>query len=191
MGIDLSMVDVETLGTEDHHVIWSVTAIRVGDLDPRSGFQQRRDQLWTIEVSDAELVVAQPEALRINRFYELYDRKDATERHEAAWEIAKFTAGSQLVAINPTFDIKKMEKFLKSESVTPAWYYEPIDVKNVAMGTLIGRKRVPTNEYDPPWSTDKTAELLGLDIADYDRHTSSGDALLCLNMYLACYGIAA
>lgn len=190
MDIALSMIDVESTGTEDHHVIWSATVIKVEDFDPRVGFLQRKDRLWTIEVSDEELRMAQPEALRINRFYELYDRKDTEDRNQAAWEIAQFTAGTQLVAINPTFDIKKTEKFLQSEDVTPAWYYEPIDVKNMAMGTLIGRKRVPTNEYDPPWSTAKTAELMGLDINDYDRHTSSGDALLCLNLYLACYGLA-
>ena len=143
-----------------------------------------------IKVPPRSLATADSQALRMNAFYDLYDESSAAECRDVAESIAGTTSGTVVAGINPMFDIVRLETMMRRERFAPAWYYEPIDVKNVAAGTLIGRKRVPTDQYDPPWSTTQIADWMGLDLGKYDRHTSWGDAQLARDLWLASYGIA-
>lgn len=190
MDMNISFIDIETLGLDPMiHVPWSVTVLKGINFVAGEGFSDQLKETWTIKVPPKLLAMADSEALRINSFYDLYDEESAVDADVVSESIVGTTAGTIVAGINPMFDIVRLDKMIRDNQFAPAWYYEPIDVKGVAVGTLVGRKRVPTDQYDPPWSTTEVAVMMGLDLGKYDRHTSWGDAQLARDLWLTSYGI--
>lgn len=164
-------VDCETTGLDPgRHEIWELALIVDGE-----------EHVWTMDV---DLSKADPDALRVGRYYEREREREASIPFEVATEVWYLTTNRALVGINPAFDAAFLTRFLRSHGCVPKWHYHVIDVKALAKGWLLGRHpKVPGT--NPPWSTDDLARGLHLDPEGFDRHTALGDARLAKAMYEA------
>jgi hypothetical protein len=91
---------------------------------------------------------------------------------EAAREIREFTADAIIIGCNPGFDLERLDKLLQRNRMQPAWHYHPVDSASVAIGYLYARGTLP---YNNEWKSDNLSALIGVNSADYDRHTAMGD----------------
>jgi hypothetical protein len=92
---------------------------------------------------------------------------------EAAAEIARITAGTVLIGINPSFDADMLTAALRDQGECGAWQHRHQDARVFAAGALTGRG---ITLGPPPWSTEPIATALRLDLAAYELHTAMGDA---------------
>lgn len=60
--------------------------------------------------------------------------------------------------------------------VEPQWHYHPKDISSLVEGFLAAQGRLP----DPPYKSDALSKALGIDPAEYARHTAMGDVLWTL-----------
>src|SRR5690606_40616616 len=98
------------------------------------------EHVWRVSV---DLSNADPDALRVSRYYErlwFSERKTlASTPFEVAAQVCYLTCNRTLVGINPAFDAAFLTRFLRRRGYVPAWHYHVIDVKAVAAGWLMGR----------------------------------------------------
>jgi hypothetical protein len=150
-------VDTETTGLLPHHDVFEIAMIKGGE----------EVVLWL----PADLSKADPDALRINRFYDR--QKEGHERHgvkgeEGAWRIAEFTSGCTLAGIVPSFDVNMVNGFLLKFGLRPAWNYWMRDVVTFAAGALGLRGKTNSRIV---------SEALGVALPGPDEvHTALGDA---------------
>jgi len=150
-------VDTETTGLLAHHDVFEIAMIK-GD---------EEIILWL----PADLSKADPDALRINRFYER--QKEGYEKHgtkgeEGAWKIAEFTSGCTLAGVVPSFDVNMTSGFLLKYGLKPAWNYWMRDVVTFAAGALGLRGKT---------NSKIVSETLGVAMPDNSEvHTALGDA---------------
>jgi DNA polymerase III alpha subunit (gram-positive type) len=164
--------DVETLGLESQiHDTFEVGMHKV--------FPDGREEdllLWL----PAEIKNAQPDALRINRFYERQEecyKKYGVEGKDGAWKIARFSSGCMLAGCRIHFDEDMIRAYLLKYDLKPAWGIYTMDVTVFAAGALglTGR-----------FSAKRVAELLKVEMpSDDERHTAMGDARLAKRIHQA------
>lgn len=128
----------------------------------------------------AELKNAQPDALRINKFYERQEdcyKKYGVKGDEGAWKIAKFSSGCVLAGCRIHFDEDMIKAFMAKYGLKPAWEVYTTDVTVFAAGALGLKGR---------FSAKRVAELLGVTMpSDEERHTAMGDAKLAKRIHQA------
>lgn len=106
-----------------------------------------------------------------------YDFRHALTRTEAAELVATIVEGGATVSgSNPAFDMERLGDLLGACGVTPGWYYHPKDIPNVVEGFLLARGELPAS----PLKSDALSLALGVDPADFARHTAMGDVEWCL-----------
>lgn len=151
-------IDLETTGLDPaQHEIWEVGLIVDG-----------QECEWQLPVN---LAKADPGALRVNRYYERnVGRRELADQPSAgavAAEVARLSAGRHLVGAVPSFDAAFLAPFLRSHGQCHAWHYHLVDVEALIAGKI---------GMPPPWNSNELSQKVGVDPAQFDRHTALGDA---------------
>lgn len=204
-------LDTETTGVQPDRLAWEVAMIRRdGDCQDEITF------MVDIDLSDAD-----PFGLRVGRFYERHpygmylsgrvpdpfvavkDDDQFLRPRDAAEAVARWTHGAHIVGAVPNFDTEVLGRLLRAEKLLPAWHYHLVDVENLAVGYLAGRRaewvaatdepgsQSPWPLTPPPWSSEDLSRLCGVEPAGPDeRHTALGDARWAMRLYDAITGAA-
>lgn len=153
MNATIVALDLETTGLDrDRHHIWEIGAIVRGHRNPTL------DGEWHIMMRP-NLADADPQALRIGRYYERATpylggaaataidyviaaphgtaTQDAHRTTIARW-LAQILDGATIVGANPAFDAAFMARFLRSHGQAPTWHHHLVDVAALAAGYLVG-----------------------------------------------------
>lgn len=203
----ICVVDTETTGVHPGRKVWEVAMIRRDD-------HGEQETSFMVQV---DLAAADPFGLSVGRFYERHplgrflsgatmdESEDdrAVSPAQAAEKVALWTHGAHIVGAVPNFDTEVLGTLLREHGLIPAWHYHLIDVENLAVGFLAGRRfewRSSTGEGEPdsanpwpavlpPWNSDELSALVGVEPAsEKDRHTALGDARWCLRLWDAITG---
>ena len=215
MAAPLCFIDTETTGIHPGRQVWEIAMIR-------------RDDIGQHEASffvDVDLSNADPFGLSIGRFYDRHPMgralcviddvgEDSISRADAANRVAMWTHAAHLVGAIPNFDAETLDLLLRDHGLIPAWHYHLIDVENLAVGWLQGRRarqneifdgypiendgaqapglvrwNEPLKESTPPWKSDDLSRACGVEPpSDEERHTALGDARWALRLYNAITG---
>jgi DNA polymerase III epsilon subunit-like protein len=110
--------------------------------------------------------------------------------------LALWLSGTTIVAANPTFDAGFLAAFLRRHGHAPTWHYRLRDIGSMAYGWLQGRAAgaqflaepgsdaardhpdIPSAVPPVDASTDDFARALGIDVAQFERHSALGDCRL-------------
>lgn len=110
-------------------------------------------------------------------------------------DVVDLTLGAHLVGAVPDFDAYRVQRLLRSFGMLPAWHYHLVDVENLIVGYLRGRRsfaeqfgmKVPEDapaDLSPPWRSSDLSRWVGVDMPnDEDRHTALGDARWAKRIY--------
>lgn len=158
-------VDVETTGLDpDRHEVWEIAIMTRG--------KSPGDGLFSWQV-DADLGLADPAALRVNRYYERAER-EPEYAPDVAYQLANWTRGAYLAAANPAFDAAFLARFLRRNGQCPMWHHRLICVESMAMAAL----GVLT-----PMGLRDSADALDVEYNADDLHTAAGDVRLARDVY--------
>jgi DNA polymerase III epsilon subunit-like protein len=161
--VSVVFCDTETTGLDpDWHEIWEVGLISADG----SEFE------WQLAV---DLGHADARALEISGYYKrrsraLEDAQDFASRFE------ELTRHKHLAGNVISFDEERLRKLLRANGACPGWHYHLVDIEALAAGKL-GLK--------PPWDSEALSLALGVDPADYDRHSALEDARWAKAIYEA------
>jgi hypothetical protein len=121
-------------------------------------------------------------------------------------EFVRLTRGLHLAGAVVSFDAERLWMLLRDYHQCPMWHYHLIDVEAMAVGFIRGRAqgiaaagditRFPSSvtalkNVTPPWRSDDLSLAVGVDPANFDRHTALGDARWAQAIYEAVMGDAA
>lgn len=165
---DIVFLDTETLGLHPDAPIWEFAAVRrpgpAGQHSIDIDFILRHDDLdcgWLEEL---------PEPFAAD-YRARYDWTTAAREPLAVKTIHQFTRDAHIIGANPSFDTERLAKLLRRHNIEPAWHYHLIDIENVIVGYLAAQHRLPVL----PYKSDELSAAIGIDAADYARHTAAGD----------------
>lgn len=177
--VPLCFLDTETTGLDPHtRVPWEVALIR---REP-SGYERRL--VFQIELTNRELANADPESFEINGFHERYDTLEAFSKRSAAAFITEYTDEAHLIGMVPDFDALGLQYVLGYAGLKPRWYYQYLDVDNIAYGYYLAKGK----QLLLPVDTDWVLEDLGVENDPDVRHTAMGDADLTARFFDALHG---
>lgn len=175
----LAFVDTETTGLDPiRHAVWEIAVIR------REDDGTETEHLWQIRPTKAELRVAEPKALEINRYYERIAVPDGApaanmlahggpapmDYLDAARDIFQALDGGVLIASNPHFDASFLHRLLQTGR-TP-WHYRPYDIVQLAAMKIGAEAAGPL-----PWDSKALSRAVGVEPpAKGEAHTALGDA---------------
>jgi hypothetical protein len=112
---------------------------------------------------------------------------DTVSPAEAAYTIAGlFHDRPHVVGAVPNFDTERLAKLLTDHGHKPGWHYHLIDVENLAVGYLHGRRGERTIPL--PWDSDALSRACGVEPPTDARHTAMGDADWAMALYDAITG---
>jgi DNA polymerase III epsilon subunit-like protein len=201
----IAFVDTETTGLDpQRHEVWEVAIIlRRDDVDT--------EHLWQIRPPEGHLRhIAQPDALKINRYYERIAVPHGAEAADllhpegphpltvigAATGIAEVLTGAVLVGSNPGFDAAFLRRFLGLGE--PPWHYRPVDIATLAAGRKLGMvemirqvggKGLPSDKVTFPFSSRDLSRWVGVEPPGDDvAHTALGDARWARDVFDAVTG---
>lgn len=160
--------DTETLGLHPDAPIWEFACVRV---DPNGDTEET---VFTIQHDPSGWV----HELRIEfqrDYYRRYKPAVAVDEMQAVEAMAHWTRGAILVGCNPGFDVQRIEKLFQHYDIEPSHHYHPLDTASMALAWLWARGVRPPQ----PWKSDELSRLIGVDPAQFDRHTALGDAKWC------------
>ncbi len=164
----LAFIDTETTGLDPEvHQVYEIGLLLEPD-PPGPALEYR----WWLPV---DLGAASPDALRISRYYQRHPGT-LDDPADVADQLAGLTAGAHLVGAVPSFDAAFLDRFLRAHGRSPAWHYHLVDVEALAAGHL---------HQAPPWSSHELSRAVGVDPADYERHSAIGDARWARDIYRA------
>lgn len=168
----ICFVDVESTSLDRYtREVWEVAAIR---REPDG-----TEDSYTAKVAGVDLSEASPASLKIGRFYDRYEMRYARTPvmmppvpydHPAriATIVERMTRGAHLVAAVPSFEDTSLAPLLKRHRLAPAWHYHLVCIENVLAGYF---------GVVPPYSSDELSMRIGVDPAQFERHTAMGDVL--------------
>ncbi|MFF4552773.1 hypothetical protein [Streptomyces sp. NPDC001422] len=142
-----------------------------------------------------DLTVADPESLRIGRFYERFQVPTTREaaytecvpmlpmlRKAAVTSVVNLLSGAILVGSNPGFDDRFLRKLLGPGSAQ--WHYRPYDIVQLAAAKVGVEKAGPL-----PWSSYDLSRAVGVEPPAKDAaHTALGDARWARDVFDAVMG---
>lgn len=163
-------MDTETLGLPDDAPVWEFAAIRREDDGTETEFHAFFDHdeespfgLWTDEM---------PESF-VTDYRKRFDYSKALKGGDRAAYVYAATRGAHIVGAVPSFDTIRLNKLLHRYSISTPWHYHLCDIENVVVGYLAGIGRLCA----PPWKSDQLSMFIGVDPAQFPRHTAMGDVL--------------
>lgn len=181
---DIVFLDIECLGLDPAAPVWEFAGIRRdsdGDEEPLQFLIKHDPGHWLTEL---------PEQFA-DDYRARYIAPDAVGEKSAAFMVNLITRDAVVVGCNPSFDTERLTRLLQRHGLTPGWHYRPLCVTTMAAGWLHGvaaREIDAAAEWgetpDPelvnrqlpvPWSSDQLSKAIGVDPANYPRHTAMGD----------------
>lgn len=178
---DIVILDCETLGLDRHAPIWEVAAIRLRD-------GQQVEQLHCqILHQQAGWLDTLPERFA-NDYRARFDAQAALPSMQAAKLIQAITADAIVAGSNPSFDTERLTLLLESRGLQPGWHYHPLDIPSMVVGYAARVRTLNPMPHQFRWKSDQLAEHVGVDSADYPRHTAMGDVQWCLAQWQAMTG---
>lgn len=209
----IAIVDTETTGLyPELHDVFEIAAriVRFEDADESTEIAVEKDAYWTLPV---DLGRADPNALRVNRYYERVAERDLLtcdpgDVRGVVADIAMTLAGCTLIGAVPSFDERFLTKLLRDNGQCPAWHYQPVDVETLAAGYLHGvaaaidRFSVPAGPNDPargalqvahtvgvlPYDSEQLSLAVGVNPGDFRRHSAAGDVDWACAIWKAVHG---
>ena len=164
----ICFIDTETTSLDRYtREVWEVAMIR---REPDGSETDGYEAL----VAGIDLSEASPVSLKIGRFYDRYDMVGSwnARGYSSAGDVARsvelFTRGAHLVGAVPSFEDTSLAPLLKRHQLAPAWHYHLVCIENVLAGWF---------GVMPPYSSDELSMRVGVDPANFDRHTAMGDVL--------------
>ena len=137
----LAFLDIETTGLDPYNDEIVEIAYLREYADPEALLKCN----FSLEIDEKQ---ANPEALKINRYWErkpdLLDIRMANSA--AAYKLVVDLKDHIIVGNNPTFDLTFLTQFLRKWGWKPTWHYRPLDVGSMAQGRLQARGVLPTAE---------------------------------------------
>lgn len=185
---DIVFMDTETLGVHLASPIWEFAAIRRNS----DGSELSLHLLIHHDVHPwFDDLPEQFQRDYLNR----WDGAAAIEQDHAADRICAFLADRpHIVGAVPNFDTERIDhQLLHPHGLVAPWHYHLVDVENLAVGYLRGlyAAQGQAMPIDPPWKSDELSAAIGVDPAQFDRHTAMGDVLWVRAQYDAIMGGAA
>lgn len=194
----IAFVDTETTGLDPRrHEVWEIAVILLG----ADGTET--EHLWQIRPAEGHMrFIADPAALRINRYHEriavpgnaeaadmLDDIGDGhtpvpLRMTEVAEQIHLLLKDAVMVGSNPAFDAAFLHHLLGLGQ--PPWHYRTVDVATLAAGYRLGQAAsgayggdfLFTGDYPTlPYSSRRLSQAVGVEPpGPDDAHTALGDA---------------
>ena len=165
-------LDSETLGLHRYAPIWEIGAIR------REPDGTETEHHWfLLSPTDLPLTapINMPEQFRAD-FAARYRPDQAQPRKVVRAQLsALFADQPHVVGSVPNFDTERIALQLAIDG----WNYHLIDIGSLALGYLNGQGHPQT----PPWSTEDLGRAVGVDPANYRRHTALDDARWARDIY--------
>ena len=162
---DLIVVDIETTGLDYSAKILEVAAVNVWTDE---------EMYFVPHVDKNDLADADPDALRINRYYERAVYRNmlcASDTGIKYMNLQSMLRGNTFAGSNPSFDAARIARvqwnIAKSLQVGEVWHHRLADLSTYAAGAL----RIDPTELP---GLDAVCSLLGIQIED--RHSALGDA---------------
>jgi DNA polymerase III epsilon subunit-like protein len=206
----LIFCDTETTGLypEAAHEVWDIGLIVrepwtvKHPAGPDTTEMADREYQWFVKPN---LSCADPNALRIGRFYERTAGIEWDHPGVVAEQVARLFDGAHIIGAVPDFDIRHLSMFLRANGQCSAHHYHLIDTETLAVGYFAAHAAVlerrepgelPGPEraaelralITPPWKSDDLSAALGVTVSEEERHTSLGDARQCRDVYDAVMG---
>ncbi len=179
----MTFIDTETTGLDfDKHEVWELSAIA-----RKPGVDYEYTTTWQIRPN---LTLADPEALKINRFHERFmvpDDADAVrfvegdaeviDRQTAMFQIGSLLKDSILAGSNTAFDATMTRKLLGGQA---PWHYRVVNVIELAVGALLNEGV----SVDFPWDSYAVSRAVGIEPPDRtNAHTAWADARWAQEMF--------
>lgn len=179
----IAFLDLETTGLDPlRHTI-----TEVGLILPEG----EEIQAW-IKLEQNELAEAEPQALKINHYYdrriEAEDRENPdhkwtsvialSHRREFALSLCEDLQDCILAGCNVKFDQQFLEIWMREQGVVPVWDYRVLDVPTYAAGVHNAITARVEDQIEPPFSTAKICNALGIESDEGLAHSALYDAQL-------------
>ncbi len=169
MSQDICFVDTETLGIDPKAPIWEFAAYRI-----TNNLTVSNTANFTIRHDPGHWYDTLPESFQLD-YQDRYQKSRAWSEFNACTAIARLTQSAIIVGSNPSFDMERLEILLRRNRFTPSWHYHPLDIPSMVLARLAAQGRLPAQ----PWKSDALSKAIGVDPADYPRHTALGDVRWC------------
>lgn len=122
------------------------------------------------------LMRADPTALEVGRFFDRFHRDSATPGVEVEKMLVEALNGRPALAGSaPWFDAAHL--VANWPDLAGRWHHHHVDVPTLLCGA--------GSDPEPPWRLSQAAELAGIDLDNYARHTAAGDVRLTRDLYRA------
>lgn len=182
---ELCFTDCETLGLDREAPIWEVAAIRLradGTRDEYHAMVLHHPGNW---------VDFLPEVFA-DDYRRRFDLQLAVPGAQAAREIRAFTDGAIIAGSNPSFDMDRLALLMRKYGVpAPGWHFHPLDIPSMVVGCEAGigldLSKTPRNA-ELEWNSSRLSSHVGVNPANYARHTALGDVLWTLAQWDAMEG---
>ena len=185
MAAPLVFLDTETCGLGLDDPIWEVAAVRREpdgteteyhafvrhDVAAAEGlpesFRADHDARYRPEVAVSRLTL-------VCNLLELFDPPEDYRRR------------AHLVGAVPSFDAERLGRLLRMLDEDIPWHHHLIDVETLAVGAAAARG----DRFRPPFESEDVSMYLGVDPAQFERHTAMGDVRWAMAIYDAVMGDA-
>lgn len=180
----LVFMDTETTGLSLDDDIWEFAAIRREE-------DGREERLHLFIEHSTRKCAQLPDSFRAD--HQARFPRDAVAQEVAAGVIADFLSEGRphIVGAVPNFDTERLALLLARFGYKPGWHYHLIDVENLAVGYLEGRRSMSKAGIPAlplPWNSDDLSRTCGVEPPTDERHTAMGDVRWCMALYDAITG---
>ena len=180
----LAFIDTETTSLRHDRRAWEIAVI-LRDEDGDENHQ------WFVDIDDLDLGNADLNSLKIGRFHDRHPQASGSGRTAipvrpevtVLEKVEAVTRGAVLVGAVPNFDSEVLGNRMRANGICPSWHYHLCDAETLAVGYLCheaGTLRLEddiTRDFlEPPWDSEALSKAIGVDPAQFDRHTALGDA---------------